>query len=227
MSSLSVLSAWQCASINVSPLDQRPFKAEGGGRCCYGDCSDVISARRKRSRLWQKMAAAKRSVLSSLAVYAEDSDPESDSETGTAGSDGGTATGEGGEGPGESSGLPWSPPAGFLAERGRPRSFLSLLYHCFLSVFLLFCFRRERRARLRWVWRGWFQPPGWGWGGVWRGRRREQQAVSKYLTVPGACLARSHALQSLLLLGEPLSGTLSWNLAALTPGAGFSTSQVL
>uniref|UniRef100_A0A8C2UGF1 SAP30 binding protein n=1 Tax=Coturnix japonica TaxID=93934 RepID=A0A8C2UGF1_COTJA len=31
------------------------------------------------------MAAAKRSVLSSLAVYAEDSDPESDSETGTAG----------------------------------------------------------------------------------------------------------------------------------------------
>ncbi|XP_004946198.3 SAP30-binding protein isoform X2 [Gallus gallus] len=94
MSSLSVLSAWQCASINVSPVDQRPFKAEGGGRRCYGDCSDVISARRKRSRLWQKMAAAKRSVLSSLAVYAEDSDPESDSETGTAGSDGGTATGE-------------------------------------------------------------------------------------------------------------------------------------
>ncbi|NXL41309.1 S30BP protein, partial [Podilymbus podiceps] len=40
------------------------------------------------------MAAAKRSVLSSLAVYAEDSDPESDSEAGTAGSDGGTATGE-------------------------------------------------------------------------------------------------------------------------------------
>ncbi|KAF1552370.1 SAP30-binding protein, partial [Eudyptes schlegeli] len=40
------------------------------------------------------MAAAKRSVLSSLAVYAEDSDPESDSEAGTAGSDGGAATGE-------------------------------------------------------------------------------------------------------------------------------------
>uniref|UniRef100_A0A8C7E9U6 SAP30 binding protein n=1 Tax=Nothoprocta perdicaria TaxID=30464 RepID=A0A8C7E9U6_NOTPE len=35
------------------------------------------------------MAAAKRSVLSSLAVYAEDSDPESDSEAGTGGSDGG------------------------------------------------------------------------------------------------------------------------------------------
>ncbi|XP_052665077.1 SAP30-binding protein isoform X2 [Harpia harpyja] len=44
-------------------------------------------------RRW-KMAAAKRSVLSSLAVYAEDSDPESDSEAGTAGSDGGAATGE-------------------------------------------------------------------------------------------------------------------------------------
>ncbi|KAM6245223.1 SAP30-binding protein isoform 4-T4 [Porphyrio hochstetteri] len=42
----------------------------------------------------RKMAAAKRSVLSSLAVYAEDSDPESDSEAGTAGSDGGAATGE-------------------------------------------------------------------------------------------------------------------------------------
>ncbi|XP_030898070.1 SAP30-binding protein isoform X3 [Melopsittacus undulatus] len=40
------------------------------------------------------MAAAKRSVLSSLAVYAEDSDPESDSEAGTAGSDGGAVTGE-------------------------------------------------------------------------------------------------------------------------------------
>ncbi|XP_025946341.1 SAP30-binding protein isoform X2 [Dromaius novaehollandiae] len=40
------------------------------------------------------MAAAKRSVLSSLAVYAEDSDPESDSEAGAAGSDGGAATGE-------------------------------------------------------------------------------------------------------------------------------------
>ncbi|NWH76376.1 S30BP protein, partial [Piaya cayana] len=40
------------------------------------------------------MAAAKRSVLSSLAVYAEDSDPESDSEAGTAGSDGGAASGE-------------------------------------------------------------------------------------------------------------------------------------
>lgn len=46
------------------------------------------------------MAAAKRSVLSSLAVYAEDSDPESDSEAGTAGSDGGAATGEGREGRG-------------------------------------------------------------------------------------------------------------------------------
>uniref|UniRef100_A0A8D0KX05 SAP30 binding protein n=1 Tax=Strix occidentalis caurina TaxID=311401 RepID=A0A8D0KX05_STROC len=42
------------------------------------------------------MAAAKRSVLSSLAVYAEDSDPESDSEAGTAGSDGGAATEKGG-----------------------------------------------------------------------------------------------------------------------------------
>ncbi|NXP22708.1 S30BP protein, partial [Scytalopus superciliaris] len=40
------------------------------------------------------MAAAKRSVLSSLAVYAEDSDPESDSEAGTAGSDGGAPAGE-------------------------------------------------------------------------------------------------------------------------------------
>jgi len=50
------------------------------------------------------MAAAKRSVLSSLAVYAEDSDPESDSEAGTGGSDGGTATGEGREGTGEGSG---------------------------------------------------------------------------------------------------------------------------
>ncbi|KAK2528468.1 Sap30bp [Columba guinea] len=40
------------------------------------------------------MAAAKRNVLSSLAVYAEDSDPESDSEGGTAGSDGGAAAGE-------------------------------------------------------------------------------------------------------------------------------------
>lgn len=47
------------------------------------------------------MAAAKRSVLSSLAVYAEDSDPESDSEAGTAGSDGGAAAGEGREGSGE------------------------------------------------------------------------------------------------------------------------------
>ncbi|KAM6345254.1 SAP30-binding protein isoform 2-T2 [Alca torda] len=46
------------------------------------------------SRRRRKMAAAKRSVLSSLAVYAEDSDPESDSEAGTAGSDGGAATGE-------------------------------------------------------------------------------------------------------------------------------------
>lgn len=99
------------------------------------------------------MAAAKRSVLSSLAVYAEDSDPESDSETGTAGSDGGTATGEGGEGPGESSGLTWSHPAAFLSEKGRPLSFSSLLSHCLPSVFLLFCFRRERRARLGWVWR--------------------------------------------------------------------------
>uniref|UniRef100_U3IVZ6 SAP30 binding protein n=1 Tax=Anas platyrhynchos platyrhynchos TaxID=8840 RepID=U3IVZ6_ANAPP len=35
------------------------------------------------------MAAAKRSVLSSLAVYAEDSDPESDSEAGPAGEKGG------------------------------------------------------------------------------------------------------------------------------------------
>lgn len=116
-----------------SHVDQRPFKAEGRGRRCYGDCSDVISARRKRARLWQKMAAAKRSVLSSLAVYAEDSDPESDSETGTAGSDGGTATGEGGEGPGESSGLTWSHFPAFLSERGRPRSFyLSFLIVCFL-----------------------------------------------------------------------------------------------
>ncbi|XP_067403676.1 SAP30-binding protein isoform X4 [Emydura macquarii macquarii] len=40
------------------------------------------------------MAAAKRSVLSSLAVYAEDSEPESDSEAGAAGSDGGTAAAE-------------------------------------------------------------------------------------------------------------------------------------
>uniref|UniRef100_A0A8C3S8J5 SAP30 binding protein n=1 Tax=Chelydra serpentina TaxID=8475 RepID=A0A8C3S8J5_CHESE len=40
------------------------------------------------------MAAAKRSVLSSLAVYAEDSEPESDSEAGAAGSDGGTAVEE-------------------------------------------------------------------------------------------------------------------------------------
>ncbi|TFK04661.1 separin [Platysternon megacephalum] len=40
------------------------------------------------------MAAAKRSVLSSLAVYAEDSEPESDSEAGAAGSDGGTAAEE-------------------------------------------------------------------------------------------------------------------------------------
>ncbi|XP_006018336.1 SAP30-binding protein isoform X4 [Alligator sinensis] len=37
------------------------------------------------------MASAKRSVLSSLAVYAEDSEPESDSEAGAAGSDGATA----------------------------------------------------------------------------------------------------------------------------------------
>uniref|UniRef100_A0A8D0GXK3 SAP30 binding protein n=1 Tax=Sphenodon punctatus TaxID=8508 RepID=A0A8D0GXK3_SPHPU len=37
------------------------------------------------------MAAAKRNVLSSLAVYAEDSEPESGSETGAAGSDGGAA----------------------------------------------------------------------------------------------------------------------------------------
>ncbi|XP_050776573.1 SAP30-binding protein isoform X2 [Gopherus flavomarginatus] len=42
------------------------------------------------------MAAAKRSVLSSLAVYAEDSEPESDSEAGAPGSDGGTAAEKGG-----------------------------------------------------------------------------------------------------------------------------------
>lgn len=52
----------------------------------------------------RKMAAAKRSVLSSLAVYAEDSDPESDSEAGTAGSDGGAPTGEGGQGAGAGGG---------------------------------------------------------------------------------------------------------------------------
>ncbi|XP_057279937.1 LOW QUALITY PROTEIN: SAP30-binding protein [Pezoporus wallicus] len=69
----------------------RPPQAEGGRRC-YGE--RAISARRKRPRRGWKMAAAKRSVLSSLAVYAEDSDPESDSEAGTAGSDGGAATGE-------------------------------------------------------------------------------------------------------------------------------------
>lgn len=39
-------------------------------------------------------AAAKKSVLSSLAVYAEDSEPESDSEAGGAGSDRGGGTGE-------------------------------------------------------------------------------------------------------------------------------------
>lgn len=54
------------------------------------------------------MAAAKRSVLSSLAVYAEDSDPESDSEAGTAGSDGGAATGEGRERAGEGGGPGWA-----------------------------------------------------------------------------------------------------------------------
>lgn len=53
------------------------------------------------------MAAAKRNVLSSLAVYAEDSDPESDSEGGTAGSDGGAAAGEGREGPGADGGARW------------------------------------------------------------------------------------------------------------------------
>ncbi|NXO08560.1 S30BP protein, partial [Oriolus oriolus] len=40
------------------------------------------------------MAVAKRSVLSLLRVYAEDSDPESDSEAGAAGSDGGAPTGK-------------------------------------------------------------------------------------------------------------------------------------
>uniref|UniRef100_A0A8C8S1U0 SAP30 binding protein n=1 Tax=Pelusios castaneus TaxID=367368 RepID=A0A8C8S1U0_9SAUR len=40
------------------------------------------------------MAAAKRNVLSTLAVYAEDSEPESDSEAGAAGSDGGAAAAE-------------------------------------------------------------------------------------------------------------------------------------
>lgn len=40
------------------------------------------------------MAAAKKSVLSSLAVYAEDSEPESDSEAGGAGSERGTGPGE-------------------------------------------------------------------------------------------------------------------------------------
>lgn len=72
------------------------------------------------------MAAAKRSVLSSLAVYAEDSDPESDSEAGTAGSDGGTATGEGREGAGEGGGPgpPRGPPrpAAFPCVRGTRRS---------------------------------------------------------------------------------------------------------
>lgn len=39
-------------------------------------------------------AAAKKSVLSSLAVYAEDSEPESDSEAGGTGSERGAGTGE-------------------------------------------------------------------------------------------------------------------------------------
>ncbi|NWI82286.1 S30BP protein, partial [Dryoscopus gambensis] len=43
------------------------------------------------------MAVAKRSALSLLRVYAEDSDPESDSEAGTAGSNGGAPTGEKGD----------------------------------------------------------------------------------------------------------------------------------
>ncbi|NXB24771.1 S30BP protein, partial [Rhagologus leucostigma] len=43
------------------------------------------------------MAVAKRSGLSLLGVYAEDSDLESDSEAGTAGSDGGVPTGERGD----------------------------------------------------------------------------------------------------------------------------------
>uniref|UniRef100_A0A8B9D8L6 SAP30 binding protein n=1 Tax=Anser cygnoides TaxID=8845 RepID=A0A8B9D8L6_ANSCY len=42
------------------------------------------------------MAAAKRSVLSSLAVYAEDSDPESDSEAGPAGGEGAAGEEKGG-----------------------------------------------------------------------------------------------------------------------------------
>ncbi|XP_071620687.1 SAP30-binding protein isoform X2 [Heliangelus exortis] len=71
-----------------------PRKA-GGGRCCYGDRAVASPPCAGRPLLGGgKMAAAKRSVLSSLAVYAEDSDPESDSEAGTAGSDGGAATGE-------------------------------------------------------------------------------------------------------------------------------------
>ncbi|NWV99842.1 S30BP protein, partial [Machaerirhynchus nigripectus] len=43
------------------------------------------------------MEAAKRSFLSLLGVYAEDSDPELDSEAGTTGSDGGAPTGEKGD----------------------------------------------------------------------------------------------------------------------------------
>ncbi|XP_010287774.1 PREDICTED: SAP30-binding protein [Phaethon lepturus] len=71
-----------------SRFNRSPLKAEEEERRCYGDCAVyVIFGRRK-------CTAAKRSVLSSLAVYAEDSDPESDSEAGTAGSDGGAATGE-------------------------------------------------------------------------------------------------------------------------------------
>lgn len=75
------------------------------------------------------MAAAKRSVLSSLAVYAEDSDPESDSEAGTAGGDGGAPTGEGRQGAGTGGGLgrqgsPVRPaPAWrFSYVKGRPRT---------------------------------------------------------------------------------------------------------
>lgn len=59
--------------------------------------ADAIFLRRKRVQLSSKRkmaAAAKKSVLSSLAVYAEDSEPESDSEAGGAGSDRGGGTGE-------------------------------------------------------------------------------------------------------------------------------------
>lgn len=98
VSPLAVRTGWPRRAVS-------PLRAEEGRRC-HGDSAAASSPRAGSApRPGRKMAAAKRSVLSSLAVYAEDSDPESDSEAGTAGSDGGAPTGEGGQGAGTGGGL--------------------------------------------------------------------------------------------------------------------------